>query len=125
MDRQALVAIQVKRGLHVTQVTWRDDVHQGPTSTIDHGGYRFTDHAHADLLQGFWSRIQTFPGRTTVLHAVLHGHWVSPSCPGVLPTTTVSSSALQELMAGTTALNAADARQQARWAQLKSQGKTP
>lgn len=119
------VAIQVKRGPHVTEVTWRDHVRQGSISTSDHGSYRFTDHAHADLLQGFWSRIQTFPGRTTVLHAVLHGRRVSPSCPGVLPTSTVSSSALQKLMAGTTALNAADARQQARYAQLKSQGKIP
>ena len=113
------VAIHIKRGVHKTRVVWHDDLRLGPTTTIDYGRYTFVDRALGDLLRGSWTRTQTFPGRTTVMHEVLRGHWVARNCPGTLPSATLSSPTLAALAAETAALKAGAASTRAHLAQMK------
>ncbi len=116
------VTIHIKRGIQKTQVAWHDDLHLGQTTIVDHGRYTFADRAHHDVLHGSWTRTQTLLGRTTAIHAVLRGHWVAPSCPGALPSSTLSSPTLATLATETAALKAGAASTRARLAQMKKDG---
>ncbi len=116
------VAIHIKRGVHETKVVWRDNLRLGPTTTIDYGRYTFTDRARGDFLHGSWTRTQTFPGRTTIMHEALQGHWVAHTCPGTLPSSTRSSPTLAALATETAALKAGAASTRAQLAQMKQDG---
>ena len=93
------VSVQVRRRPGTTIVTWGDRLQTGPVLTVDHGQDRFTRKGEALVYRGVWKRTQRIAGQTSVIHAILHGHWLGAQCPKTVGPGTFSSPTLAKLNA--------------------------
>ena len=93
------VSVQVRRRPGTTIVTWGDRLQTGPVLTVDHGQDRFTRKGEALVYRGVGKRTQRIAGQTSVIHAILHGHWLGAQCPKTVGPGTFSSPTLAKLNA--------------------------
>ena len=93
------VSVQVRRRPGTTIVTWSDRLQMGPALTVDHGQGRFTRRGPDLIYRGTWTRTQWVAGQPSVIHAILHGHWLGAQCPKAVVPGTLSSPTLAKLNA--------------------------
>ena len=99
------VSVQVRRRPGTAIVTWGDRLQVGPVVTMDHGQDRFTRHGSELIYRGAWTRTQRVAGQTSLIHAVMRGHWLGAQCAKTVGPGTFSSPTLAKLNAQVTKLS--------------------